>query len=82
MPKLVPSRFASFIFDSPEEEKAAQSFSELNKMYLCNLRCELQELKLKLKINPDKPLQDLQNEASLTGQINLLDQLLGVKENG
>lgn len=76
MPQMRATRFISFTFDNPDEERNAKIFNSFNVMHLCNLRTQIQEQKLSLKIDPDKPLHNLQNEASLTGQIELLDLIL------
>ena len=44
--------------------------------YLHNLKIEIAEAKLATKFNPDKQLQFVQEEATKTGQLQLIEEIL------
>lgn len=76
MPSIETSRFISFKL-SEEEEVAAKTFSELNKMLFMTLRAYRANEKLNLVFDPTKPHEFLARDAYFRGQIELLDELIG-----
>jgi hypothetical protein len=68
--------FDSYEF-TEEEEKVAKHFSDFNILYLYNLRHEAIRTKLELKFDPTQPHVFQQNEAMLTGKIDVLTLLIG-----
>ncbi len=77
MPTFIPNAFTKVEWTSVEEEKQAGIFSELNIIYLISLRGIIAQEKLSLNYTVDAPMKFLQNEAFLTGQLELLNKLIG-----
>ncbi len=77
MPTFIPNTFTKVEWASAEEEKQASIFSELNIIYLISLRGIIAQEKLSLNYTVDAPMKFLQNEAFLTGQLELLNKLIG-----
>lgn len=61
---------------SPEEEKQGQTFNELQRAYLHNMRADICASKLGLIFTPADAVNYAQQEAGFTMQIALLDELL------
>lgn len=59
-----------------EEQLLGQELNELQRAYLHNLRAEKAELLLRLPFTPEDVIGYTQQEAYLTGQVELLDSLL------
>lgn len=76
MPTLKINRFTEVAF-TEEEEKAASTFSEAQKLFLCNLRTQAALQSLELVFDPTAAHQFLGDKAFLQGQLALLDTLIG-----
>lgn len=73
--ELVPNTFLSYKL-SPEEEAAGRTLTLNNIAVLHNERSRIAEQKISLKFNPSEPLQFAQQEAYLSGQVELITYLL------
>lgn len=76
MASRAPSVFDHFDLNEAELEIASR-FSDPNILYLKNLRYEAIMAKLQLSFDPAKPYIFQQNEAALTGKIDVLNLLIG-----
>lgn len=72
----ITSIYDSFEF-TPQEKEIAATFTDLNLLYLRNLRHEAVTAKLSLRYDPTQPHVFQQNEAMLTGKIDVLSFLIG-----
>ena len=61
---------------SPQEEKDGKQFNAFQRAMLHNLRADLAQSKLNLTFTPESVINYAQQEACLTGQIDLLNTLL------
>lgn len=61
---------------SPQEEKDGKRLTELQRAVLHNLRAQIAQTKLNLVFTPENVINYAQQEACLTGQLDLLDELL------
>jgi hypothetical protein len=75
MAELLPSRFTRYAL-TPEEEEQSVCFTETQKMMFHNLRADAAETRLALVYDPLSPLEFVQEEARLKGQIQVIDWLL------
>lgn len=76
MAARIPSMFDHFSLDE-EETKVAKTFTDANMLFLRNLRHEAMMAKLQLSFDPLNPHTFQQNEAALTGKIDVLTLLIG-----
>jgi len=77
MSQPLPNRFQEFELDE-KEELAATAFHDLHVMWFYNQRAKVANDKLNLKFNPEKPQEFMQNEASLEGQLKILDYIIAI----
>ena len=71
----IPTKFVAFEFTESELEQAT-TYTEIQKSYLQTLLTEKATLRLAMNFNPATISNDLQQEAYLKGQIELLESLL------
>lgn len=79
MAKQVNNDFTQYEL-TDEEQKIAQSFSDLNEMHLRNLMCEKALAKIDILPTTTQKLTDLQHEY-MRGQLDLLRELLLISED-
>lgn len=77
MPKLIPNDFSQYEF-TPEEERSACTFTDLQLCYIQNQIASIAMQKATLKIDVNNPLSFAQEDSYLTGQIEILQHLLEV----
>jgi hypothetical protein len=77
MPRFIPNVFTKVEFASAEEEQAASTFSDINRMYLMARRGEIAEQALQLKLDTKNVMDYAMQKAYLGGQLDLIQTLLG-----
>ena len=80
MPSIGICSFTRFNL-SPSEEIIAGTLSPLQKCGIQNLLASTAEEKLSLELDPLNPQKYIQQEASLAGQVKILQYLLTVSES-
>lgn len=80
MVTLVQSELMEYDF-SPEEDLAARILPVLTVLRLKSMKAELIKAKSSIKIDPSEFAKYLQEEAALSGQIDILSQLIIDSEN-
>lgn len=78
MPRQIPNVFTTFDFSDEDLEMLEKaSIPELFQMHLQNLRAQIARDMLALKVDMEKPGVFATNHAYKSGQLDLLNQLLG-----
>jgi len=80
MPSIAPSTFTRFTL-SQQEEQVGGTLNYLQKCSIHNLLASAAEEKLSLELDPQNPQRYIQQEASLAGQIKILQFLLATSES-
>ena len=72
------SSFISYALTA-EEKKAGSVFNYNQKAVIQNIIADIAEEKIRLKYDPNNPLEFQQREAELAGQIGILQYLLNLE---
>jgi len=76
MPTPLLNKYNTFSFDTKAEERVAQSFNHLQKIYFQNERMYYIELRDNLVPNVEKPTEYFLKKAYLDGQISIFTYLI------
>lgn len=79
MAQIINNKFTAYKL-SPEEEALGYLFNENNLYMLQNELAAIAETKLNLKLDPNNPMEFMQQEAFIAGKMDLLSYFLAMHE--